>query len=126
MLKTALDRGVDAGDQHGYLLTVTNNGPSVARAVVINDPHPRRHDVRVRGADERHVRRHDATVSCTIGDLLPGQVATVQLTVLLAPNLGETTLTNTASTTSDHDRSRHARTTRPASRRSSPGAPTWR
>ena len=44
MLKTSLDDAVVAGDAHGYLLSVSNDGPSVAEDVVVVDdsrPGPR-------------------------------------------------------------------------------------
>ena len=85
MLKTPLDRGVDAGDQHGYLLAVTNNGPSVARAVTISDPLPPGTTfVSATPTNGTCCDGAGALVSCAIGDLTPGQVATVQLTILLA------------------------------------------
>lgn len=96
MLKTPLDNAVDAGDRHGYLLTVSNGGPSVARAVTVSDPLPAGTTFVDATSTNGTCTSAGGVVSCAIGDLDPGRVATVQLTVLLAANLGDTTLTNAA------------------------------
>ena len=113
ILKTPLDVGVDAGDLHGYLLAVSNNGPSVARAVTIADPLPPGTTFVSAVPTNGSCGQSSGAVSCAIGDLNPGQVVTVQLTIQLAANLGETTLTNTATTaspTTDPDGSNNSST----------------
>jgi uncharacterized repeat protein (TIGR01451 family) len=100
ILKTPLDIGVVAGDQHGYLLAVTNNGPSTARAVTISDPLPAGTTFVSAVPTNGTCGAAAGSLSCALGDLTPGQIATVQLTIQLAANLGDTTLANTATAAS--------------------------
>ncbi len=103
ILKTPLDTGVVAGDQHGYLLAVTNDGPSVARAVTASDALPDGTTFVSAVPSLGTCTGTPATMSCSFGDLTPGQVVTVQLTISLAASLGDTTLTNTATASSSTD-----------------------
>ena len=74
-----------------FLLTVVNDGPSTAQAVIVDDP---------LGADYRDatatpsVGSCTAAVRCALGDLARGESATITIDATIAANA--TTLTNTA------------------------------
>src|SRR5690349_7441688 len=100
MLKTAPAIGPVAGDQVTYQLSITNNGPSVARSVTVGDPLPAGTTFVSAVPSTGTCDGSTATITCSFGDLGPGGVVTVQLVARLAADLGGTTLTNTASTSS--------------------------
>ncbi|MFT3852679.1 MAG: hypothetical protein QM733_08090 [Ilumatobacteraceae bacterium] len=100
IVKTPLDAAVVAGDVHGYQLSVTNNGPSVARAVTVTDPLPAGTTLVAVEPTEGSCAASGSDISCDLGDLAPGEVVNVQLTVSVSAGLGDTDLTNTATVAS--------------------------
>lgn len=85
------------GSPQSFVLTVTNDGPSVARGVLLSDPIPA--DYSVTSIDHTGCAVRSGVIDCTIGDLVPGGSA--QITVSGALAAGATgMLRNTASTTS--------------------------
>ena len=89
--KVATPSTVLSGATVRFLLTVVNDGPSTAQAVIVNDP---------LGADYRDatatpsVGSCTAAVRCALGDLARGESATIVIDATIAANA--TTLTNTA------------------------------
>ncbi|MGQ0431637.1 MAG: prealbumin-like fold domain-containing protein [Microthrixaceae bacterium] len=73
--------GVQPGDQLTYAVQVTNGGPGAARSVTLRDPVPSR--ARIVGALPIGCSAVGGEVVCDIGDLAPGQSATVAWTVHL-------------------------------------------
>ena len=92
--KSATSQAVPAGEQAEFVITVTNNGPSVARAVQLEDLLPPGTSLVSIVTNPDSVSCTDAT--CEIGDLAPGTTvsATIALAVLAATPAGR--LTNTA------------------------------
>src|SRR5262249_48150325 len=90
--KTVSSSTVTAGSSLTYRLTVTNNGPSAASSVVVTDPLPA--GVIVTSAPGC---TGTTTLTCAMGDLSVSAVATMAVTVLVGPSLGDgAALTNTA------------------------------
>ena len=87
------------GEPITWTLRVVNNGPSVARAVRVNDQLPAVTDARVTST----AGSCDTQIVCDIGDLAPGLGSAVIITVtaIVPPNAQGPTLTNTATVTSD-------------------------
>ena len=89
--KIATPSTVLSGATVRFLLTVVNDGPSTAQAVIVDDP---------LGADYRDatatpsVGSCTAAVRCSLGDLARGESATITIDATIAANA--TTLTNTA------------------------------
>ncbi|WP_331714960.1 hypothetical protein, partial [Auraticoccus cholistanensis] len=85
-----------AGEGQRYQLTVTNNGPSDARRVVVTDQLPE--GTSLRTADGAGDCSADGrTVTCELGTMAPGEILTVLLEVDLGADLAGRTLTNSAS-----------------------------
>lgn len=102
--KTGTPDPVTAGSLLSYTLTVKNDGPSTAMAVVVTDTLPAGTSL-VSGQDGNGATVctlvQPGTVTCALGDLQPGQVATVFLTVAVSPSLDPgTVLRNTATVSS--------------------------
>ena len=93
--KTATPSTALSGQTLRFTLTVSNDGPSTAQAVTVSDP---------LGADYRDatatasVGSCTAAVQCSLGDLAPGESATITIDATIAANA--TTLTNTATVSS--------------------------
>ena len=86
----------EAGNRQGYVLSVTNAGPSISRGVVLADPLPPGTTFVSAETSTGSCSFASGTVSCAVGDVPSGQSPTVQLTVALDPGLGGSTLVNAA------------------------------
>ncbi len=92
---------VDSGTDITYTITVTNNGPDAATGVTMDDTLPSEVSFVSADSDVGSCAETSGTVSCDIGSLAPGAVATVTL-VVTAPVVGTTTdVTNSATVTGD-------------------------
>ena len=112
---------VVAGSPIEWLLTVTNDGPSVARAVVVDDPVA----AGVVGAiGVPSLGSCDATIECAVGDLAVGAVATVIVRATVDPAWSSGPIVNTATATSPDQPVTEAPTRR--STPTSPARPTSR
>ncbi|RLK62375.1 CARDB domain-containing protein [Actinokineospora cianjurensis] len=89
----ATSGNAEAGRDTSYTITVANNGPSVARSVVISDPLPT--GLSFISADPS-CTLVGTEVRCAIGDLAQGAIKTVALTVRLAADYASPTVVNTA------------------------------
>ncbi|WP_253839849.1 isopeptide-forming domain-containing fimbrial protein [Actinokineospora globicatena] len=89
----ATSGNAEAGRDTSYTITVANNGPSVARSVVISDPLPA--GLSFISADPS-CTLVGTEVRCAIGDLAQGAIKTVALTVRLAADYSQPTVVNTA------------------------------
>lgn len=90
----------DAGAPHSYTISVTNNGPSVARGVVTTDALPTGTTLLAASTSIGACAESAGTLSCELGDMVRGEIATIQLTVQVSAGLGGQTLTNTATVAS--------------------------
>jgi uncharacterized repeat protein (TIGR01451 family) len=93
-----------AGNPLTYTIVVTNNGPSTATDVKITDPLPTG-TVFADGVDGNGATVcalvQPGTVVCDLGDMAPGAVESVYLTVEIDPSVADgTVLSNTASVSS--------------------------
>ncbi len=87
---------VEAGRNQTYVISVNNNGPSAGRGVVVSDPLPAGLTY-ISAITSVGVCAYAAgTVTCSLGDVLPGASPTIQITARLDPGIGGTRLTNTA------------------------------
>lgn len=84
------------GEAQDFVLTVTNDGPSLARGVRITDPLPAGYSVT--GTDPRCAVL-SGVLECQVGDVAPGTTAQVTVTGTLAAGLTGV-LRNTATATS--------------------------
>lgn len=90
---------VPGGAPGRWTITLTNNGPSTANGVVIDDPIVNAIDAVIGSAGT--LGSCDTTVSCTIGDLPPGTTITVLVDVDYPSDTAEGPVTNTATVTAD-------------------------
>ena len=74
--KTAPKDTIDAGDTASFTITVTNNGPGIAKNVTLNDPLPAGI---VWQDDSADCSITNGTLSCQFGDLDPGESRTVHV-----------------------------------------------
>ena len=74
--KTAPKDTIDAGDTASFTITVTNNGPGIAKNVTLNDPLPAGIAWQDDSAD---CSITNGTLSCQFGDLDPGESRTVHV-----------------------------------------------
>ncbi|NUL46232.1 DUF11 domain-containing protein [Cellulosimicrobium funkei] len=81
------------GTEEAYTVTVTNNGPSMARGATVTDALPTGFTDAV--VDDEDCTIASGTLSCLFGDLEPGASRTITLTGSLDPDLTGT-LSNTA------------------------------
>ncbi|MEJ7649026.1 MAG: DUF11 domain-containing protein [Nakamurella sp.] len=81
-------------------MSVTNNGPSLSRGVVLTDPLPASTSFGSAISSSGTCTAGGGANRCSIGDLASGASATVQITLQLDAALGGSTLTNAASATS--------------------------
>ncbi|WP_217181110.1 CARDB domain-containing protein [Streptomyces sp. AC495_CC817] len=95
VVKTADSQAVPGGP-FGYTLTVGNDGPSVARGVVLTDTLPAGFAL---GAVPAGCVLDGSTITCAVGDLAVGQVVTVRVEGTLQQT-AKGTLRNTATVTS--------------------------
>lgn len=107
---TTNDEPVNGGAAYAYTVTVTNNGPSDAQNVVMNDPLPQGilfQNVSVVNAGGAQficagpAVGTNGVVSCTSGVLPPGGSGTISIVVQAAPNQASGVRFNTATVTSD-------------------------
>ena len=91
---------VEAGRNQTYVISVNNNGPSVGRGVVVSDPLPPGLTYVSSTASVGDCAYAAGTVTCSLGDVLPGASPTIQITAQLDPGIGGTRLTNTATVAS--------------------------
>lgn len=94
ILKTDTQDPVNLGDNVTYTLAITNNGPATALNVIVTDPLPA--GVTFVSASAGCVEAA-GVVTCSLGDMVNGQVLTVSVTVT---PLAAGTITNTATVTS--------------------------
>jgi uncharacterized repeat protein (TIGR01451 family) len=74
--KTAAKDVIDAGDTASFTITVTNNGPGIAKNVTLNDPLP----AGIAWQDDSaNCSITNGTLSCQFGDLAPGDSRTVHV-----------------------------------------------
>ena len=95
---------VAAGAQLDYTITVANGGPDAATNVVVTDVLPA--DVTFVSSTASCVEAPPGTLTCTLGTIPSGGSTSFTITVLVDADLvfesgGPTTITNTASVTSD-------------------------
>ena len=90
----------EAGSSQGYVVSVTNAGPSVARGVLVTDPLPPGLTFLSAQTSSGTCTFDTGTVTCTVGDVPPGQSPTIQINVAPDPGLGGSTLVNTAAVAS--------------------------
>ena len=74
--KTAPKDTIDAGDTASFTITVTNNGPGIAKNVTLNDPLPA--DIAWQD-DSADCSITNGTLSCQFGDLDPEESRTVHV-----------------------------------------------
>lgn len=99
LTKSLLDDPMVAGSNVRWRFTVTNDGPSWARSVAINDVLPAELTFVTAGSDPRCT--DDAGVVCTVGDIAPGDTVTIDVVTRVAADvMDETPITNSASLTS--------------------------
>jgi uncharacterized repeat protein (TIGR01451 family)/LPXTG-motif cell wall-anchored protein len=92
-----------AGGVGVWTVMVTNNGPSVARGVTITDPAPVGFTITT-ATTTGGTCVVGPTLTCTVGDILPGAATQVTITGVIDPAYPTTSMTNTAtaaSTTAD-------------------------
>ncbi len=89
--KTASPEPVMVGQDLTYTIVVANDGPQDATGVTVVDTLPE--GVTFVSASEGCTPPADGTVTCTVGDLASGNVATI--TIVVTPDV-EGTITNTA------------------------------
>ena len=93
---------VRPGQALTYTLVVTNDGTSSADNVTLTDTLPSETTYRSASSTRGSCSQSGATVSCSLGRLGGGTIATVRIDVTVAPTIAPgTTLTNTAVVTSD-------------------------
>jgi len=90
----------EAGNLQGYVLSVNNAGPSIARGVVVTDQLPAGLTFVDATTSVGTCSFAAGAVTCAVGDVQPGQSPTIQINVRLDPGLGGSTLVNTASVAS--------------------------
>ena len=97
IVKSANSATVQAGDTFTYTLVVTNDGPSTAPSVVVEDPLPA--DVTVVGTSPSQGTCAVVAggVTCRFGALASGGSAQATITVTVATDAAGTTLVNEAS-----------------------------
>lgn len=96
--KTGSPATVVAGDDVTYTITVTNQGPSPATGVTLNDPVPAALQVTGTTTDRGTCSTVANTVACAFGPMSVGAIANVTVTVT---STVEGTFTNTAMTAAD-------------------------
>ncbi|WP_026423909.1 CARDB domain-containing protein [Actinokineospora inagensis] len=96
-ITTTAAGNAEAGSNDVYTITVANNGPSVARSVVIADPLPS--GTGFVSADPG-CSLVGTAIQCAVGDLTQGAIKTVKVTLVVAPNYSAPTLANTATVSS--------------------------
>ena len=101
--KTAQSASPIAGATETYVLTVVNNGPSLARDVDLTDalPAAARFMSAVNPLGSCRVTDGDRGVSCSLGDLTLGEIATVRITVAITATAAGQQLTDVAQVSSD-------------------------
>ncbi|MGF1426802.1 LPXTG cell wall anchor domain-containing protein [Kitasatospora sp. LaBMicrA B282] len=108
--KTLLTNPVTPGQQIQWQVTVTNNGPSRARNVIVTDQIPTGvNNPTMTSADGTTCPITNGTATCPAIEIPAGQTATWTLTGTLDPN-ATTTPTNTATVTGGPDPSTSAHT----------------
>ncbi|MFV0461489.1 MAG: hypothetical protein ACK5MT_22270 [Actinomycetales bacterium] len=85
-----------AGLEQSYVISAVNNGPSTAAGVVVTDALPPGTTLVSAQTPSGTCTQTGTDLSCDLGDLVKGQVATIALNLLLGADLGGTDLTNTA------------------------------
>ncbi|KQS17040.1 hypothetical protein ASG05_05700 [Frigoribacterium sp. Leaf186] len=95
--KTATPSPAVAGGPITFTITTTNNGPSIARAVVTSDPLPATITDAAASDDCSIV---DGVVICQLGDLAPGVSSVRTVTATVPAGGAGVDIVNTASTTS--------------------------
>jgi uncharacterized repeat protein (TIGR01451 family) len=91
--KTDSPDPVAAGQQVTYTLTVTNNGPNTAQSVTVTDVLP----AGVTFLSSAPACTNAAgTLTCALGQLLPGQSVPIVIQVSIPPNFPAGTISNTA------------------------------
>ena len=99
--KSALTESPIAGGRETYLLTVVNNGPSVARAVTVTDELPGSVAYVSAVNPGGTCAEDDSVVSCSLGQLAVGAIVTVQITVEIDETAAGQQLTDVARVASD-------------------------
>lgn len=98
--KIALSDPAIAGQNMSWKVTSRNEGPSIARSVVVTDTLAAGMTFVASGSDTR-CSASGQTVTCEMGDLDPGEIDEVVIVVAVASSVSaDATLTNTASVTS--------------------------
>jgi uncharacterized repeat protein (TIGR01451 family) len=105
VVKVADDATVDAGDDIGYTIAVTNGGAGVARDVVLTDVLPADDGLAWEidgGTGATECAIEDGVLTCSFGDLRSGAEVTVHLS---SPTTAETcgTVRNSVAVTSSND-----------------------
>ncbi|MBV8950265.1 MAG: DUF11 domain-containing protein, partial [Actinobacteria bacterium] len=97
----------DQGGVDTYTLTVSNNGPDTAQAVVVNDTLPSQFTATAAsGATCAPIPTTGGQLVCTLGNMAPNTTATITLTGTVAPGTAGLTIADgvaVSSTTGDPD-----------------------
>ena len=86
-----------------YTLVVNNHGPSQATMIVVTDDLPDNVTFETAETSQGSCKHADGIVTCDLGNLDSGTTATVVIIVFPGVAAGGTTVTNTATVTSDVD-----------------------
>ncbi|MDO5728377.1 MAG: DUF11 domain-containing protein [Actinomycetaceae bacterium] len=99
--KTADRDAIAAGEVAAYTLVVTNAGPSTAANAVITDVIPAGTTFVTASDQCEYVDTPEPTVTCSMGDLARGEIATARVTVKVPADSDLTSFDNTATGSSD-------------------------
>ncbi|WP_018681194.1 DUF11 domain-containing protein [Actinokineospora enzanensis] len=100
LTKTAIPTPVVVGAPIAYTLTVTNNGPSAADAVVVNDPLPTGLTATGEQSTQGTCTITGQTVNCALGTVAAGATASVTITADTPGTVPAAGFTNTATVAS--------------------------
>ena len=101
--KTGTQSSPIAGDIETYVLTVVNNGPSLARGAEVRDTLPDGVSYVSAVNPGGRCAEDDGTVTCSLGDLALGEIAVVQVRVSLDDDIAGRSVTDRAAVASDTD-----------------------
>ncbi|MFY3740453.1 MAG: putative repeat protein (TIGR01451 family) [Candidatus Nitrosomirales archaeon] len=92
---------VIAGEMYAYTITVTNNGPSEATNIVVTNTLPAGVTFTASSASQGTCSESENLVTCGLGKISPESYATIAIVVTVSSYVQASSLTNSASVTSD-------------------------